>query len=102
MKAADITDAEVFAVIDRVRRQSNRWAHTDDLELEFPDIPPKVVLAKARQMINKGRMNGCGCGCRGDFERRCDALSAKGIRCRCSVPGHGEVHNFDGKYARVA
>ncbi len=69
MKAADISDCQVFAVVDRIRSTENRWTHTDDLCEAFPTFPYKVVLAKMRQMVNKKRIGGCGCGCRGDFER---------------------------------
>lgn len=34
----------------------------------FPDAPPKLVLAKLSQLVNKGYVKGCACGCRGDFE----------------------------------
>ena len=30
--------------------------------------PEKLVLAKMRQLISKGLVDGCDCGCRGDFE----------------------------------
>lgn len=30
--------------------------------------PPKLQLAKMRQLIKRGLVSGCGCGCRGDFE----------------------------------
>lgn len=33
----------------------------------FPNMPPKVVLAKARRLIRRGVIDGCECGCRGDF-----------------------------------
>lgn len=33
----------------------------------FPEAPPKLVLAKAAQLIGKGYVAGCPCGCRGDF-----------------------------------
>jgi len=36
-------------------------------------VPPKVVLAKMRSLIKKGLVDGCPCGCRGDF-----ALTARG------------------------
>jgi hypothetical protein len=29
--------------------------------------PRKVVLAKARKLIKRGLLGGCGCGCRGDW-----------------------------------
>ena len=28
----------------------------------------KLILAKMRSLIGRGLVNGCGCGCRGDFE----------------------------------
>lgn len=35
----------------------------------MPDgTPEKLALAKMRTMIKKGLVDGCGCGCRGDFE----------------------------------
>lgn len=33
-----------------------------------PVIPEKIVLAKARKLIRRGVIDGCACGCRGDFE----------------------------------
>lgn len=33
-----------------------------------PGYPEKVVLAKARKLIRRGLLDGCYCGCRGDFE----------------------------------
>jgi hypothetical protein len=44
-----------------------RWCLTWDLEAAFPDVPPKVLLAKCRALIRQGRLEGCTCGCRGDF-----------------------------------
>ena len=32
-----------------------------------PGTPEKLQIAKMRQMINKGKVQGCGCGCRGDY-----------------------------------
>lgn len=32
-----------------------------------PPIPEKVVLAKARRLVKRGLIDGCCCGCRGDF-----------------------------------
>lgn len=43
------------------------WVSMHEMQEEI-DFPYKVLLAKCRQMINKGRLKGCGCGCRGDFE----------------------------------
>jgi len=47
----------------------------------MPPVPDNLALAKMRQLMRKGLVSGCGCGCRGDFEltekgrirlRRCD------------------------------
>lgn len=32
------------------------------------DIPDKLIFAKMRKLIAKGLVDGCNCGCRGDFE----------------------------------
>lgn len=39
-----------------------------DVEEKFPGVPWKVLLAKARACRKKGLIDGCCCGCRGDFE----------------------------------
>lgn len=44
------------------------WTFTWDLKHYFPQFPEKVILAKARQLIKRGLVDGCTCGCRGDFE----------------------------------
>lgn len=31
-------------------------------------VPDKLVLGKMRQLIRRGLVDGCDCGCRGDFE----------------------------------
>jgi len=33
----------------------------------FPDVPPKVVLAKWRALCKRGVVDGCPCGCHGGF-----------------------------------
>lgn len=35
---------------------------------EYPGVPPKLMLAKAKGLIKRGIIDGCACGCRGDFE----------------------------------
>ena len=32
-----------------------------------PGTPDKLVLSKMRSLIRRGLVDGCGCGCRGDF-----------------------------------
>lgn len=32
-----------------------------------PDLPEKLYLAKMRMLLRRGLVDGCGCGCRGDW-----------------------------------
>lgn len=34
---------------------------------DYPGVPPKLILAKARILMKRGIIEGCACGCRGDF-----------------------------------
>lgn len=81
--ARDIPD-ELF--LDAVRAARGNWtpawAMVDDIQAvlagipltkcrypdEFPGVPRKVVLAKAKRLILRGVLGGCFCGCRGDIE----------------------------------
>lgn len=92
MKAADITDEAFLGAIDVVHRDrwesapvwigANRWdiacvldgraEAIGGVEATIPPpggIPQKVIRAKAKRLIGRGLINGCACGCRGDFER---------------------------------
>lgn len=44
-----------------------RWTFGEYWIEHFSAFPPKVVMAKLRSMIRRGLMDGCACGCRGDF-----------------------------------
>lgn len=72
MKASDLSDERIIGVL---MQQEGRW-HTSlgpnewkphIYDPAFPDAPRKVLLAKLRSMIKRGLINGCACGCRGDF-----------------------------------
>lgn len=70
--------------LEAVRRATTRiWATRWDVEAalgglplprdfrEHPEVdgvPSKVVLAKFRRVNRRGLVDGCDCGCRGDFE----------------------------------
>ncbi len=86
MKAADITDEAFLDAVDEAIRLrgpgwtigATRWdvaavlaRHPEDVgeaPVEYPQMPQKVVLAKARKLINRELIVGCACGCRGGFE----------------------------------
>lgn len=67
-QAKDIPDADFLAIVEDINIKEHRWAFMWDMEAAFPEVPPKVVLAKARSLIKRKLMDGCPCGCRGDFE----------------------------------
>lgn len=67
-QAKDISDADMLASVARHERGEGGWAMTWDIEPDFPGFPPKVVLAKLRKLLKRGLIDGCGCGCRGDWE----------------------------------
>lgn len=64
IQAKDVPDAAILAVV-AARHPS--WAHQWDMQEAHPGIPPKVLLAKCRSLIKRGVIDGCPCGCRGDF-----------------------------------
>ena len=68
MQAKDIDAAEFLELIASIQRRKGMWANTWDIEEARPDWPRKVYLAKAEKLIKRGRLDGCTCGCRGDFE----------------------------------
>lgn len=65
MKASDISDEQFMAALD----PDGAWT-TWGVVTERLGYPHKVVLAKARTLIDRrGTLHGCPCGCRGDFHR---------------------------------
>jgi hypothetical protein len=64
MKASDITDDQIY---ECVARSEYSGATLFQIEVALPQFPPRVILAKCRRMIARGRLRGCPCGCRGDF-----------------------------------
>lgn len=69
VQAKHVTDAQILYVIYQVENREARWTFIEDLEIYYPMLPAKVLLAKCRSMIKRGVIRGCACGCRGDFER---------------------------------
>ncbi len=37
---------------------------------DYPDVPEQAVLTKAQSLLDRGQIDGCACGCRGDFTVR--------------------------------
>jgi hypothetical protein len=66
--------AECSKAAARSWNRSSAWASRMEVQEWLSErlgpVPPKVVIAKAKAVIKKGRMQGCTCGCRGDFDLR--------------------------------
>ncbi len=88
MQAKDVPDRPVLEFLTTL---SNTWpANWVDLESEkkydpkyqghsvlhgMPEgTPRKVALAKMRSLIKRGLVEGCSCGCRGDFKITDDGI----------------------------
>jgi hypothetical protein len=37
--------------------------------VEYAEMPERLLLAKAKRLIERGLLDGCACGCRGDLSR---------------------------------
>lgn len=48
-------------------RRLPHWVNRGDLDYVMPVFPPAVILAKASQLMKRKLLDGCDCGCRGDF-----------------------------------
>ncbi len=69
MQAKDLFDATVLDYLaGKTYEHTGLGANRTEIEKLFPDAPEKVVLAKMRGLIKRGLVDGCGCGCRGNFE----------------------------------
>lgn len=88
MQAKDIDDAAFLDAVRQaatLRKLPDRWGgrptvgdvasvlsgHPEDVGVAWPErdeMPEKVIRAKARKLIRRGVLDGCACGCRGDFE----------------------------------
>lgn len=68
VQAKHIADTDA---LDAVRRcgaaQPSGWAVLLDVQAVLSAFPPKVVRAKLAALVRRGVLNGCACGCRGDF-----------------------------------
>jgi hypothetical protein len=77
IQAKHIDDVLIIDVIRHLRELRRRASYnqsaynpripTQDI-LNAVDFPPKVVLSKLRALQKRVCLNGCACGCRGDWE----------------------------------
>jgi len=77
MKCKDIPDLPILEFIQGLNKPAIMSSgYENSVERSMPEwTPPKVQLAKMHMLSRRGLINGCTCGCRGDFE-----LTEKGIQ----------------------
>lgn len=69
MKASDIPDTLFLQTVENIRQQTGfNWVMRWEVAEHFPDVPSKVLMAKAKRLMLRKLMDGCWCGCRGDYE----------------------------------
>jgi hypothetical protein len=71
MQCKDIPDKPILEFLLQHKPKWCNWYFGDerDVHKAMPEnIPNKLVINKMRQLIRRGIVTGCGCGCRGDFE----------------------------------
>lgn len=67
--ARDINDRDFLLAVQECRGMHGvpQWATLWEVSRTL-DVPDKITLAKFRRVKKRGLVNGCDCGCRGDFE----------------------------------
>jgi hypothetical protein len=83
MQAKDVLDAAVLAFLAHIPEPTigAGWHNLTPRDGYVPTVrdamppetPEKVALAKMRALVRRGLVDGCACGCRGDF-----TITAKG------------------------
>ncbi len=81
MKCSDIPDLLVLAAVKQLGQTSGtvcvwtfRWDIADTLSASGVEFPggdgdrDRLMLAKLKRLVDRGLLDGCPCGCRGDFE----------------------------------
>ena len=62
-------DIDKKLILDLLRTRGDAWTSRSTIEDQFPDdMPPKLILSAMRSLVKRGLVEGCCCGCRGDFE----------------------------------
>ncbi len=70
VQAKHLTHERVITAIvkETAKERGRGGAHLWTLQAEyFADVPHKVLRVKLRALIRAGLVEGCACGCRGDF-----------------------------------
>ena len=68
-KCSDIDTEVLLRGIEAMCRIKGGWLATSEVHgVLLPGLPFKLVHAKLAKLVAQGRLSGCPCGCRGDWE----------------------------------
>lgn len=71
MQCKDIPDLPILQFLASLKGEWANWHgnnYDNSVTRAMPEeTPPKVVLAKMAMLMKRGLVDGCNCGCRGDF-----------------------------------
>lgn len=71
MKCSDLPDAMFLEAVRRAApvgwHTASWWDTQGELAADVGYVPGNLVRAKARKLIDRGLIDGCACGCRGNF-----------------------------------
>ncbi len=70
IQAKDISEESFLAEVDLFCKENPSYCGAIYWQMaKKMGVPKKVILAKAKSLIRRGIIDGCACGCRGDFRR---------------------------------
>lgn len=70
MQVKDIATGPLLIFVGLKQRElGGRWVCTWDFEgTMYADLPDRLFRAKMKNLIKHGLIDGCACGCRGDYQ----------------------------------
>ncbi len=74
MSAKDVPDKLLLSWIEENGTGELGWTIWWEFPEDHPEYPEKVCRAKFKQLYRRGLVEGCSCGCRGDW-----VLTDKGL-----------------------
>lgn len=71
LQCKHIPDRPILDLLAKNPGVWHNWFFDNELDVTRvfpPNTPEKLMLAKMAMLIRRGLVDGCTCGCRGDFE----------------------------------
>jgi hypothetical protein len=84
MQCKDLPELPILERLEESKKPLTHWGFND---LFQEDIPDKLRLAKMASLLRRGLVDGCSCGCRGDWE-----ITLKGTRHYYSLKEERKRH----------